>query len=60
METPNSHEKAILVVSDLHVGSIYGIIPSDFVTSDGHQAGMSAAALHRARSGRGRCGNGRA
>ena len=27
--------KAILVVSDLHCGSIYGMLPPDFATQDG-------------------------
>src|SRR5512146_2985756 len=34
-ETPKT--KRILVVSDLHVGSIYGLLPPKFQTSDGRE-----------------------
>lgn len=30
-----NHSKCILVVSDLHSGSIYGMLPPDFATQDG-------------------------
>jgi hypothetical protein len=33
----------ILVIGDLHVGSIYGVLPPDFVSSDGAEKPQNAA-----------------
>lgn len=37
LSSPINTEKQVLVVSDLHVGSIYGLWPPDFILSDGRK-----------------------